>query len=102
MPRARRRWESRMIRILSLALALGLSGTAMAQPLDTAKVAQGEVSSVAGPQPGVRVFKGIPYAKPPVGELRWRAPEAPAAWAGVRAGDKFPHACMQPFTKMPA
>ena len=38
---------------------------------------------------GVRVFKGIPFAKPPVGELRWRAPVAPEPWAGVRDALEF-------------
>ncbi len=35
------------------------------------------------------VFKGIPFAAPPVGELRWRAPQPAAKWTGVRAADKF-------------
>ena len=63
-------------------------------------VEQGAVSSVAGasatnPSSEVRVFKGIPFAAPPVGDLRWRAPKAPANWSGVRSGDKFGPVCMQ-------
>ena len=38
---------------------------------------------------GVVVFKGIPFAKPPVGDLRWRAPEAPEAWPGIREARAF-------------
>jgi para-nitrobenzyl esterase len=44
---------------------------------------------------GVMTYKGIPFAAPPVGGLRWRAPKAPAAWTGVRSADKFAPACMQ-------
>lgn len=41
------------------------------------------------------IFQGIPYAAPPVGELRWRPPQAPAAWGGVREATAAPHSCMQ-------
>jgi para-nitrobenzyl esterase len=44
---------------------------------------------------GITVYKGIPFAAPPVGDLRWRAPQAPVAWTGVRTADKFSPACMQ-------
>ncbi len=44
---------------------------------------------------GVTVYKGIPFAAPPLGDLRWRAPGAPAAWAGVRNADKFAPGCTQ-------
>lgn len=48
--------------------------------------------------PGVRLYRGIPYAAPPVGDLRWRPPEPVVAWTGVRAADHFSPACMQPAT----
>lgn len=44
---------------------------------------------------GVDVFKGIPFAAPPVGNLRWRAPEPPAKWTGVRNASEFGPSCMQ-------
>ncbi len=50
----------------------------------------------------VTVYKGIPFAAPPVGDLRWRAPQPPAAWKDVRDADKFAPACMQVPIVMPA
>lgn len=40
--------------------------------------------------PRVTVFKGVPYAKPPVGALRWRLPQPVEPWDGVRMADRFP------------
>jgi para-nitrobenzyl esterase len=44
---------------------------------------------------GVRVFRGIPFAKPPVGDLRWRAPQPANTWSGVRPAHRFGPRCMQ-------
>ncbi len=51
---------------------------------------------------GVRTFLGIPYAAPPVGELRWKAPSPAAKWNGVRKAKEFGSRCMQarPFEDM--
>jgi para-nitrobenzyl esterase len=78
---------------LKFLLATAAAFGAARQP--AAKVAGGELSGIAGRNPAIRVFKGIPYAAPPVGELRWRAPRPPAAWQGVRQADKFGPACPQ-------
>lgn len=43
----------------------------------------------------VRVFRAIPYAKPPVGRLRWQAPQAPENWQGTRAATEFEKPCWQ-------
>jgi para-nitrobenzyl esterase len=43
----------------------------------------------------VRLFRGIPYAAPPVGNLRWRAPQPVVPWQGVRRAEDFSPACMQ-------
>ncbi|MFL6078128.1 MAG: carboxylesterase/lipase family protein [Mycobacteriales bacterium] len=47
---------------------------------------------------GVEEFLGVPYAAPPVGALRWRAPRAAAGWSGVRAATAFGPHCAQPGT----
>lgn len=59
-------------------------------------VDSGLVSGIAGADAAVRVFRGIPYAASPVGNLRWRAPQPAAHWDGVREADQFGAMCMQP------
>ena len=49
----------------------------------------------------LNVYRGIPYATPPVGDLRWRMPQPPIAWKGVRQADQNGHACPQPLQKYP-
>ena len=60
----------------------------------TIKVESGLLEGIATAS-DIRVFKGIPYAAPPVGDLRWRPPQPPAKWNGVRKADKFSDSCMQ-------
>ena len=60
------------------------------------RTASGLVAGVPGNLDGVVAFKGIPFGAPPAGELRWKPPQPVAAWQGVRAGDKFGPACLQP------
>ena len=50
---------------------------------------------VAGGGATVRVYKGIPYAAPPVGDLRWKPPQPPAPWKGIRLAKTFPAMCPQ-------
>ena len=75
---------------LLLAAGLGFSTWVAAQPV---AVDGGYLQGVVADD--VRVFKGIPFAAPPVGPLRWRAPQAAPGWSGIRAADKFPAACPQ-------
>lgn len=60
----------------------------------------GEIAGVP-PSPGdqVRVYKGIPYAAPPLGDRRWRPPQSVEPWTGVREATRVAPACMQ--TKRP-
>src|SRR5579875_1043640 len=56
---------------------------------DPVRIDSGLISGTTSPESGVRSFKGIPYAAPPVGDLRWRPPQPPAKWEGVRDAQKF-------------
>lgn len=59
------------------------------------QVTQGQLTGIAGTDPAITVYKGIPFAAPPVGNLRWAPPEAPASWEGTHAADTYGHSCMQ-------
>src|SRR5215472_3631695 len=59
-------------------------------------VASGALSGLASRDGLVRSFKGIPYAAPPVGALRWRPPQAVTAWQGTREANRFASICPQP------
>ena len=48
------------------------------------RVESGRLSGIAGSNAAVTVFKGIPFAAPPVGDLRWRPPQPAAKWKGIR------------------
>jgi para-nitrobenzyl esterase len=77
-------------------LACALFGHASSARAQTAPI----VDTVAGRVEGaaereVFAFKGIPYATPPVGDLRWREPRPAAAWQGVRKAQSYGNACIQ-------
>ncbi|HUY81323.1 MAG TPA: carboxylesterase family protein [Acidobacteriaceae bacterium] len=88
--------------MLSLFLAL-LPLNLLAQPAPPhVRIAQGELVGGVTTM-GPYVFKGIPYAAPPIGPLRWHPPQPPAHWQGVRDATKFGPACMQrPYSQIPA
>jgi len=70
-------------------------GTAGAAIDDPVRLDTGMISGATTESPEVRVFKGIPYAAPPVGDLRWREPKPAAHWEGTRVADQFGPVCMQ-------
>ncbi|MGZ3304928.1 MAG: carboxylesterase/lipase family protein [Asticcacaulis sp.] len=86
------------ISIAALCLGLGLALTASAAPA-AGPVVKTHSGAVAGATTaGVEAFKGIPFAAPPLGELRWRAPQPAKPWTGVRDATQYGHDCMQtPF-----
>lgn len=59
------------------------------------KVANGMLEGVS--ESGVTIFKGVPFAQPPVGDLRWKEPQPFPDWKGVRKADKFGPRPMQKF-----
>jgi para-nitrobenzyl esterase len=78
----------------SLALAVvGVGSAASQQAPAIVRVEGGQVQGVIAD--GVESFKGIPFAAPPVGELRWRPPQPAAPWTGVRQAAEFGANCMQ-------
>ena len=67
---------------------------AMADPATERAVAQGTVVGFTG-RYGAHVWRGIPYAAPPVGPLRWRAPQLPEPWSGTRPALAAASPCVQ-------
>ena len=66
--------------------------TAYAQ-IREAAVTGGRVSGVVAN--GIAAFKGIPFAAPPIGALRWKAPQPVKEWTGVKAASTFAPGCIQ-------
>jgi para-nitrobenzyl esterase len=77
--------------VLFAGAALPLSAS-ITQPV---KVDGGTVLGIPGNDPSIMTFKSIPFAAPPVGDLRWRAPQPVVPWKGVHATDKYPPSCIQ-------
>jgi para-nitrobenzyl esterase len=84
------------IRKLALILALQLPPAAQAHPAATDA---GLVEGVGGC--GLTIYRGLPFAAPPTGALRWREPQPVAPWIGVRKADAFAPACLQTGVSMP-
>ncbi|MBS1677451.1 MAG: carboxylesterase family protein [Actinobacteria bacterium] len=63
---------------------------------DTIRVEQGTLRGTVTEDGAVASFLGVPYAQPPVGELRWRPPRTPAAWEGTRPAERFAPNSVQP------
>ena len=63
---------------------------------DVVTVSDGQLTGVYTADRAIEVYAGIPYAAPPVGDLRWREPQDPEPWTGVLAADVFAPMAMQP------
>ena len=82
----------RFARQLAAALLVLAASPALAAP----PVVRTDAGPVSGAEAaGVASYLGIPFAAPPVGDLRWRAPQPVAHWTGVRKADEFGAMCMQ-------
>lgn len=65
------------------------------KPMRFATVEGGKIRGIRGNNPEYTVFKGIPYAAPPVGNLRWKRPQSVIPWEGVRDCIEFAPECVQ-------
>lgn len=77
--------------VLAGTMLAAASGSLQAQ----VKVTGGEVAGATVADGTVRVFKGIPFAAPPVGDLRWKPPQPVTPWTGVRQATEFGAHCLQ-------
>ena len=91
-----------MTRILTVpgllaAMIISLPAPAAQTPVDKAPLVKAPAGSLQGEAvDGVHVFKGIPYAQPPVGALRWKPPLPASKWKDTRVATQFGAACIQP------
>lgn len=83
--------------LLTMALFSGCAKSddpAAADYSDPVTVTGGQVSGMT--KDGFHIYRGIPYAAPPVGELRWKPPQPVVAWSGVRQATAWPNRAPQP------
>ncbi len=86
------KWPSLFFAFASILATTVTASGAIQDPISTGA---GLISGATGSSAEVRVYKGIPYAAPPLGELRWRAPQPASHWEGVLKADHFGPMCMQ-------
>jgi para-nitrobenzyl esterase len=84
-----------VVQMMALILLIGVLSAWATSPADEVTVENGKLQGTANEDHSVRMFKGIPFAAPPVGELRWKPPQPALNWSGVRQADKFGAACLQ-------
>src|SRR5580704_18006718 len=83
---------------MSRSLTLVVLGTltavvSLAAIADPVKTDSGSVAGASNTDASVRMFKGIPFAAPPVGDLRWKIAQPPAKWEGVKTATEFSPTC---------
>jgi para-nitrobenzyl esterase len=84
----------RIVVAIALVLAAASPSKTLAAISDPVTTGDGKISGVTLGS-GVRAFKGIPFAAPPIGDLRWKPPQPPEPWKGVFKADKFGSVCVQ-------
>src|SRR5690606_2161891 len=82
-----------MLRSALVASLLLFSTSALSAIPAQVELTTGTIEGAAGRNEGLMVYKGIPYAASPVGENRWRAPQAVPSWDGVRPATAFGPQC---------
>jgi para-nitrobenzyl esterase len=94
-PGGQRGWAALVSLCFAIAAAAGPAlGASETRP--QVRVRAGVLRGVTEASPQIAAYKGIPYAKPPIGDLRWRPPVPAPAWDGARDASEFGSACLQP------
>jgi para-nitrobenzyl esterase len=83
------------MRVIRAVLTLVLVPFGICVAAEQVRTASGTVEGAVSADANVRTFKGIPFAAPPVGSLRWRPPQSEPSWNGVRKATEFGARCMQ-------
>jgi len=76
----------------AIAITFGSPSSGAAEPIS---IEGGQIADPAPDPSGIRIFRGIPYAAPPLDELRWRAPQPVQKWQGVRDIEEWGPRCVQ-------
>jgi para-nitrobenzyl esterase len=87
--------QARFFWLVASSVLISASFVAAGTSQDQVTVESGTLAGTTNADHSVRMFKGVPFAAPPVGDLRWKAPQPAPKWSGVRAADKFGSACLQ-------
>jgi para-nitrobenzyl esterase len=85
----------RFLALCTAASMYALSAGLLAAIPQQVVIDTGTLRGTTGANPSVRLFRGIPFAAPPLAENRWRAPAPAASWDGVRDASEFGPRCMQ-------
>ena len=86
-------WRAATLLLCSIAAVAAATSAGLGQAPTVVRVDTGDLQGVM--EDGVVSFKGIPFAAPPVADLRWRPPEPAARWTGVRQAAEYGANCMQ-------
>lgn len=85
----------KLVLLLIITLSLTLIGCTTQTIQENVELSQGYLAGISTEDGAVTVFKGVPYAAPPVDDMRWKPPGPAASWDGVRQADTFGSSCIQ-------
>ena len=85
----------RIISVLFIFIVYACTNTLQNEDIPILSISGGKVRGVLTDSSQVVVFKGIPYAAPPIGELRWKKPQEVIPWDTIMIADKFGNIAMQ-------
>lgn len=80
---------------LIILIVIFLNSAAFTTAADVAQTSNGTIDGAGVQTSGVRIFRGVPFAQPPIDDLRWREPQPVKNWKGVRPAREFGPRCMQ-------